>query len=168
MRERALAACGAVECALHLSQRPDDDLCLSFLSRCVSLSFFLNAHLNSKAAKKMGEEEDQQQRSSHHNQGRGGGQPSVRFAPTAAICTSTATSPPHLYSPRSNVPMTIKSALKHSVSSTSSSSAASGSTDSGFSLGSFSSADIEGKQQQLTAQLSFTGRHWHLSQSPAI
>ena len=98
----------------------------------------------------MGEEEDQQQRSSHHNQGRGGGgggQPSVRFAPTAAICTSTATSPPHLYSPRSNVPLTIKSALKHSVSSTSSSSAASGSTDSGFSLGSFSSADIEGKQQ---------------------
>jgi len=93
----------------------------------------------------MGEEEDQQQRSSHHNQGRGGGQPSVRFAPTAAICTSTATSPPHLYSPRSNVPMTIKSALKHSVSSTSSSSAASGSTDSGFSLGSFSSADIEGE-----------------------
>lgn len=57
----------------------------------------------------------------------------------------TATSPPHLYSPRSNVPMTIKSALKHSVSSTSSSSAASGSTDSGFSLGSFSSADIEGE-----------------------
>ena len=40
MRERALAACGAVECALHLSQRPDDDLCLSFLSRCVSLSFW--------------------------------------------------------------------------------------------------------------------------------
>jgi len=43
------------------------------------------------------------------------------------------------------VPLTIKSALKHSVSSTSSSSAASGSTDSGFSLGSFSSADIEGE-----------------------
>lgn len=90
----------------------------------------------------MGEEDDQQQR---HQQG-GRGQPSVRFAPTAAICTMTATSPPHLYSPRSNVPMTIKSALKHSVSSTSSSSAASGSTDSGFSLGSFSSADIEGKK----------------------
>ena len=77
----------------------------------------------------MGEEEDQQQQQRH--------QPSVRFAASNNVTTTP------VYSPRSNVPMTIKSALKHSVSSTSS--AASGSTDSGFSLGSFS-ADNEGNE----------------------